>query len=136
MRLRRPSHPAARRLAESLRRSALAWERPTVLLEAPPRPGLAAAVLLLPDGWRVAPLYGRWPVAPGETKEIFNAQGPGVVTHIWFTISAVTCLLFTSRETTLFTVILLLGCLLMGVTVFVGMMERVHRKIRAVKREE
>lgn len=30
----------------------------------------------------------RWPVAPGETKEVFNAQGPGVVTHIWFTIAA------------------------------------------------
>jgi hypothetical protein len=30
----------------------------------------------------------RWPVAPGETKEIFSAQGPGVITHIWFTIAA------------------------------------------------
>ncbi len=30
----------------------------------------------------------RWPVEPGDTKEVFNATGPGVITHIWFTISA------------------------------------------------
>src|SRR4051794_39145499 len=30
----------------------------------------------------------RWPVAPGETKEVFNATGPGVISHIWFTIAA------------------------------------------------
>lgn len=30
----------------------------------------------------------RWPVAPGQTREIFESQGPGVITHIWFTISA------------------------------------------------
>jgi hypothetical protein len=30
----------------------------------------------------------RWPIAPGETKELFNSPGPGVITHIWFTISA------------------------------------------------
>ena len=30
----------------------------------------------------------RWPIAPGATQELFNAQGPGVITHIWFTISA------------------------------------------------
>jgi hypothetical protein len=30
----------------------------------------------------------RWPIAPGETKEVFNAEGPGVVSHIWFTIAA------------------------------------------------
>jgi hypothetical protein len=29
-----------------------------------------------------------WRIEPGETKEVFNANGPGVVTHIWFTISA------------------------------------------------
>jgi Protein of unknown function (DUF2961) len=28
------------------------------------------------------------PVAVGETKEVFNATGPGVITHIWFTIAA------------------------------------------------
>ena len=30
----------------------------------------------------------RWPLAPGETKEIFNASGAGVISHIWFTIAA------------------------------------------------
>jgi hypothetical protein len=30
----------------------------------------------------------RWPLAPGETKEVFNANGPGVISHIWFTIAA------------------------------------------------
>ena len=29
-----------------------------------------------------------WAIAPGATKELFAAKGPGVVTHIWFTISA------------------------------------------------
>lgn len=29
-----------------------------------------------------------WPVAAGATKEVFNASGPGVITHIWFTIAA------------------------------------------------
>lgn len=30
----------------------------------------------------------RWPIAPGGTLEIFKATGPGVITHIWFTIAA------------------------------------------------
>lgn len=30
----------------------------------------------------------RWPIAAGATQELFNAQGPGVITHIWFTIAA------------------------------------------------
>lgn len=30
----------------------------------------------------------RWPIAPGETKEIFNQKGPGIVSHIWFTIAS------------------------------------------------
>ncbi len=30
----------------------------------------------------------RWPVPPGATQELFNAQGPGIITHIWFTIAA------------------------------------------------
>jgi Protein of unknown function (DUF2961) len=30
----------------------------------------------------------RWPIAPGATQEVFAAEGPGVITHIWFTISA------------------------------------------------
>ncbi|HZS53537.1 MAG TPA: glycoside hydrolase family 172 protein [Bryobacteraceae bacterium] len=30
----------------------------------------------------------RWPLAPGETKDVFSANGPGVISHIWFTIAA------------------------------------------------
>src|SRR5579872_1253644 len=30
----------------------------------------------------------RWPIAPGATQEVFNAAGPGVISHIWFTIAA------------------------------------------------
>jgi len=29
-----------------------------------------------------------WPMAPGATQELFNSTGPGVITHIWFTIAA------------------------------------------------
>lgn len=29
-----------------------------------------------------------WPIVPGATQVVFNATGPGVITHIWFTISA------------------------------------------------
>ena len=29
-----------------------------------------------------------WPIAPGATKEVFSSEGPGVITHIWFTIAA------------------------------------------------
>lgn len=28
-----------------------------------------------------------WPIAVGATKEIFNSDGPGVITHIWFTLA-------------------------------------------------
>ena len=30
----------------------------------------------------------RWPIAPGATQEVFRSSGPGVITHIWFTIAA------------------------------------------------
>jgi hypothetical protein len=30
----------------------------------------------------------RWPIAPGGTQELFRSDGPGVVTHVWFTIAA------------------------------------------------
>jgi hypothetical protein len=30
----------------------------------------------------------RWPVKAGATQELFRAEGPGVITHIWFTIAA------------------------------------------------
>src|ERR1041384_1568033 len=29
-----------------------------------------------------------WPMGPGATQEVFNSAGPGVITHIWFTIAA------------------------------------------------
>ncbi len=29
-----------------------------------------------------------WNIPAGGTLEVFNAQGPGIITHIWFTISA------------------------------------------------
>ena len=29
-----------------------------------------------------------WRIEPGATQEVFNAQGPGIITHIWFTIAA------------------------------------------------
>jgi hypothetical protein len=29
-----------------------------------------------------------WPLAPGATREVFSADGPGVISHIWFTIAA------------------------------------------------
>jgi hypothetical protein len=29
-----------------------------------------------------------WSIAPGQTLEIFKAEQPGVITHIWFTIAA------------------------------------------------
>jgi len=29
-----------------------------------------------------------WPIAPGAMHEVFQASGPGVITHIWFTIAA------------------------------------------------
>jgi hypothetical protein len=30
----------------------------------------------------------RWPIPGGGVQEVFSASGPGVITHIWFTISA------------------------------------------------
>ncbi len=29
-----------------------------------------------------------WRIAPGATQELFRSDGPGIVTHIWFTIAA------------------------------------------------
>jgi hypothetical protein len=29
-----------------------------------------------------------WPIEPGGVKELFASEGPGVITHIWFTIAA------------------------------------------------
>ncbi len=32
--------------------------------------------------------HDSWPIAPGATQDVFSASGPGVITHIWFTIAA------------------------------------------------
>ncbi len=32
--------------------------------------------------------HDSWPIAAGAVQEVFNAQGPGVISHIWFTIAA------------------------------------------------
>jgi len=32
--------------------------------------------------------HDSWPIAPGATHELFASEGPGVITHIWFTIAA------------------------------------------------
>ena len=29
-----------------------------------------------------------WNIAPGATRDVFQATGPGIITHIWFTIAA------------------------------------------------
>ena len=29
--------------------------------------------------------YDAWPIAAGATREVFAADGPGVITHLWFT---------------------------------------------------
>ena len=30
----------------------------------------------------------RWLIPPGKAQEVFNQKGPGVITHIWFTVAA------------------------------------------------
>jgi Protein of unknown function (DUF2961) len=32
--------------------------------------------------------HDAWPIAPGETRDVFESSGPGIITHIWFTIAA------------------------------------------------
>ncbi len=55
---------------------------------------------------------------------------------IWFGVSAVLCLFFTSDGITLFTLTLVLGSMALGVAIFVLTMDSVHRKIRAAKARE
>jgi hypothetical protein len=71
--------------------------------------GSTAAAQQTPEGFAFLPAYARaqryrslkqssfdttggnsdrWPIAAGATREVFNQQGPGVITHIWFTIAA------------------------------------------------
>ncbi len=30
--------------------------------------------------------YDAWPIDAGATREVFAAEGPGVITHLWFTL--------------------------------------------------
>src|SRR5262249_19545062 len=55
---------------------------------------------------------------------------------IWFGVSAVLCLFFTSDGITLFTLALVLGCIGMGVAIFVVTMSHMHRRIREAKAHE
>jgi hypothetical protein len=55
---------------------------------------------------------------------------------IWFTISAFACLLFISSSVTVFTIALLLGCLIIGTIVFFAMMLGIHHRIRTDKHGE
>lgn len=32
--------------------------------------------------------HDSWPIGPGQTKTVFSSEGPGIITHIWFTIAA------------------------------------------------
>jgi len=32
--------------------------------------------------------HDSWPIEAGKTQEVFNQKGPGMITHIWFTIAA------------------------------------------------
>jgi hypothetical protein len=55
---------------------------------------------------------------------------------IWFGVSAVLCLFFTSDGITSFTVALVLGSIGMGIAIFVATMSHVHRRIREAKAHE
>jgi hypothetical protein len=55
---------------------------------------------------------------------------------IWFGVSAVLCLFFTSDGITVFTVALVLGSIGMGIAIFVATMSTVHRRIRDAKAHE
>ncbi len=58
------------------------------------------------------------------------------ISLIWFGVSAVLCLFFTSDGITLFTILLVLGSVSFGIAIFVATMDRVHQKIRTVKSHE
>ncbi len=91
------------------RRRFLTWLGGAAAVAASPRESGAQVPSVPAGGAPVIPAYARapkhrtlkqssydrsggnrdsWQIAPGETKEIFQAAGPGIVTHIWFTISA------------------------------------------------
>jgi hypothetical protein len=70
--------------------------------QAPPAGGRAASAGYLPNYCRAQSYKSlkqssfdttggnsdRWPIKAGDTLEIYNQKGPGVISHIWFTIAA------------------------------------------------
>jgi len=54
---------------------------------------------------------------------------------IWFTVSAATCFMFGETGINLELAVMLLGCGGIGLTVFVGALSLIHRRIRAAKAE-
>lgn len=55
---------------------------------------------------------------------------------IWFVISAVACLFFVTNDLNWLTVALIVSCVAMGLSMFVSIMNRIHRQIMAVKTAE
>ncbi|WP_372783653.1 hypothetical protein [Phenylobacterium sp.] len=55
---------------------------------------------------------------------------------VWFTVCASALLLFVSTGMTLFTIVTLVACAVMGLWVFVGTMSQMHRQIRIAKTAE
>ncbi|HEY1631088.1 MAG TPA: hypothetical protein VGF56_07215 [Rhizomicrobium sp.] len=55
---------------------------------------------------------------------------------IWFVISAIACLFFVRSDLNWLTILLAAGCAVMGISVFVSIMSRIHRQILAVKTAE
>jgi hypothetical protein len=55
---------------------------------------------------------------------------------IWFVISAVACLFFIGGDLNWLTVLLIVACVGMGISIFVSIMNRIHRQIVAVKTAE
>lgn len=58
------------------------------------------------------------------------------VALIWFSVSAVTCLFFTSRGITVFAVVLVLSSVGLGFAIFIATMSHMHHRIREAKAHE
>src|SRR6202789_489939 len=55
---------------------------------------------------------------------------------IWFVVSAVACLFFIGGDLNWLTILLIVSCVAMGIILFVSVMVRIHRQIRAAKDRE
>jgi hypothetical protein len=62
-------------------------------------------------------------------------RAAGRTAVIWFTVSAATCFMFGDQGFSLELAVMLLGCGGIGLTVFVGALSVIHRRIRAAKAE-